>query len=295
MSDPNKSRSLIIDDLSQKKLKQIVIWIIVVVLLLWVGSGFGAYLLLDNWSDRGAFGDTFGFINVLFSGLAFVGIILAIILQSKELEYQRKELQQTRAEIRGQKEQLQAQNETLRRQNFESTLFQMLRLHHDIINAIDIEHGGWGREGFTDITEKGRDAFVYLFSVLAGRYSQSQIGEGLEKVDAEYEELYTEHQTDIGHYFRNLYNIIKFIDRKGPAQFEEKYVYTSLVRAQLSSHELLLLFYNSLSRFGRDKFKPLIEKYHLLKNMPLNEIIQPEHEAFYNSSAFKKPGTSQTK
>lgn len=55
-------------------------------------------------ADRGLFGDMFGAINSLFSGLAFVGIIYTIFLQQKELELQRKELKLTREELKRQAE-----------------------------------------------------------------------------------------------------------------------------------------------------------------------------------------------
>jgi hypothetical protein len=47
-------------------------------------------------SGPGTFGDSFGAINALFSGLAFAGIIYTIMLQKKELALQRKELADTR-------------------------------------------------------------------------------------------------------------------------------------------------------------------------------------------------------
>jgi len=99
-----------------------------------------------------------------------------------------------------------------------------------------------------------------------------------------YYEYYKRHQSDLGHYFRNLYHIIKFVDS---AEISNKKMYTSLVRAQLSSHELLLLFYNCLSTPGQ-KFKPFIEKYQLLKNMPSSDLIERSHKTMYNNSAYFK-------
>lgn len=40
-----------------------------------------------------------------------------------------------------------------------------------------------------------------------------------------------------------------------------------MVRATLSRYELIWLYYNSLSQYGKDKFKDLIEDYSLLKNI----------------------------
>lgn len=50
--------------------------------------------------DAGAFGDLFGGITALFSGLAFAGIIYTVILQTEELGYQRTELKLQREEMK---------------------------------------------------------------------------------------------------------------------------------------------------------------------------------------------------
>ncbi len=55
--------------------------------------------IFKDLSDRGSFGDMFGGINALFSGLAMAGVIIAIILQKTELILQREELELTRKEL----------------------------------------------------------------------------------------------------------------------------------------------------------------------------------------------------
>jgi uncharacterized membrane protein YciS (DUF1049 family) len=64
-----------------------------------ITAGFTIYYFFGSWSDRGTFGDMFGAVNTLFSGLAFAGVIYAIFLQRKELELQREELSLTRNEL----------------------------------------------------------------------------------------------------------------------------------------------------------------------------------------------------
>ncbi len=54
----------------------------------------------SKMTDRGLFGDMFGGINALFSGLAFLGVIYAIVLQREELKLQRSELEMTRRELK---------------------------------------------------------------------------------------------------------------------------------------------------------------------------------------------------
>ena len=49
-----------------------------------------------------------------------------------------------------------------------------------------------------------------------------------------------------------------------------------MIRAQLSDYELLWIFYNCLSENGLEKFKPLIEEYSLLKNLPQTKVHSVE-------------------
>ena len=74
----------------------------------------------------------------------------------------------------------------------------------------------------------------------------------------------------LDHYFRNLDQIIKFIDG---SPIPEPRRYTSLVRAQLSPAELILL--STMACVTAEKFKPLMEKYAMLEQLPAEESPQP--------------------
>ena len=71
---------------------------------LWVGVAF-----FPGWQERGQFGDLFGSVNALFSGLAFAGLIYAILLQRQELSLQRAELKLQREEMAASRAELAAQ------------------------------------------------------------------------------------------------------------------------------------------------------------------------------------------
>ena len=62
--------------------------------------------------------------------------------------------------------------------------------------------------------------------------------------------------------------------------------YMKLVRAQLSSAELFLLFYNGLSAYGRKEFWPFIVQYSLLEQVPKSDIT-PSHLGEYPEAAYK--------
>ena len=69
-------------------------------LLVWIGTVFTLWLLsaavivlsFQTWPERGQFGDTFGAVNSLFSGLAFAGVVLALLLQNHGLRQQLEEV-----------------------------------------------------------------------------------------------------------------------------------------------------------------------------------------------------------
>lgn len=74
--------------------------LILLVIIIWFLSTILIIFGLDNWSDRGTFGDLYGAVNALFSGLAFAGLIYTIVLQKRDLELQRNEIALNRAELK---------------------------------------------------------------------------------------------------------------------------------------------------------------------------------------------------
>lgn len=110
-----------------------------------------------------------------------------------------------------------------------------------------------------------------------------------------YNLIYFSLNTDFGHYYRNLYRIIKMIDEKEFVEdkienYKLQYSYTSIIRSQLSDDELHWLFFNCLSDKGNEKFKPLLEKYSFLKITKENQDhIFKFYKPFYMDSAFEKP------
>ena len=102
---------------------------IVMVLVLFLSNLCLVFLPYDE-NERGTFGDQFGAVNALFSGLAFAGLIYTIILQRhdlklqrRDLRLQREELALTRKEMEEQTAEFEKQNETLKIQRFENTFF----------------------------------------------------------------------------------------------------------------------------------------------------------------------------
>gem|GEM_PF-531031 len=81
----------------------------VIVFALWLAAPVVLNTYFADWPKIGQFGDLFGSVNALFSGLAFVALIYTIHLQRQELSLQRTELGLQREEMVASRGELAAQ------------------------------------------------------------------------------------------------------------------------------------------------------------------------------------------
>ncbi|MBW9274774.1 MAG: putative phage abortive infection protein [Candidatus Thiodiazotropha sp. (ex. Lucinisca nassula)] len=234
--------------------------------------------IVANHSKWGTMGDFFGgTLNPIFGFIGLFALLLTIAIQNKELANSTKELATSASALK-------EQSTSLKTQNFENTFFQMLRLHNDIVNDMFL-----GEPQSADKGLNGRDCFEEYYGRYKAHYNRSNAtvndsNDFLGIIEDGYKSFFSEQQADIGHYFRNLYTIIKFVNN---SDIENKKQYVSMVRAQLSSYELALLFYNCLWSVGRKKFKDLIEKYELLENMSVELLTNPKDQLpLYNKGAY---------
>ena len=108
-----------------------------------------------------------------------------------------------------------------------------------------------------------------------------------ELIIALYEFFYKKYKDILGHYCRFIYNIIKFAIEEREYYKDEKY-YIDFLRAQLSSCELGLLFYNALSKFsvenkGETKFYYWLNKYDFFENIDEDSLIIRNDHAYYDT------------
>jgi len=234
-----------------------------------------------DWSKWGPFGDMFGAVNSLFSALAFVALVAAILLQREELGLQREELVDTRKELKGQREQLRLQKDQMEVQNFENRFFQMVRLWNELRASMKSDmHNVTGAKYFQalvmpDIQKRIIDA-----------QSGSEQIDDSRCINAGVRSVFSTLGGGITNYMRLLYNIMKLIDQSG-IDFENQKFYSNVVRAQLTQAELVVVFYDGLSELGREKFKPLIQKYSLLKHLDQNDLVAQSHPGLYDPKAFE--------
>lgn len=270
--------------------------------------------LATNEAARGVFGDKFGAVNALFSGLAFTGLIWTLILQRQDLALQRQEIE--------------AQNITLNRQRFETTMFQLLGLHSSIVEKLVVK-SYTGREAFAFFIESMKSSVIEfrIFHALKklapqeryelhtnrtlaesalpkldGNEQKSLISDaaaGLNVIkkfestddsyhasiiNSAYSKAHEQSRDGLSHYFRNLYHIFKYID-DASIDAVEKNRYARIVRAQLSDDELLSIFYNCVAimdeeaklELGYPKMTYFAKKYNLFNNLNPYSLIHERH------------------
>jgi hypothetical protein len=176
--------------------------------------------VVDAPDWRGTFGDQFGAVNALFSGLAFAGLIYTIILQRRDLELQRndlklqrEELALSRKEMEEQTAEFEKQNKTLKIQRFENTFFNMLSQFQEVVNSLSVT----ARVNRENVEFVGREVFQTLFErALIYIPNPQKKGElvpnrGMKAVLDRHGldgYLNSEEPTLFDHYFRLLYRII---------------------------------------------------------------------------------------
>ena len=225
---------------------------LVICALLIINYHFVLWVTEQKLSTVGEFGDMFGAVNALFSGLAFVGVIIAIMMQSKELELQREELKQTREELKGQKEQLELQNETMQKQQFEHTFFQLLKLHNDH----EVE----------DLFSKINRVYTHLESNYGNPVFEDKKDDAKEVIETLIADMESSHA-----YLNVLHNLIMFVDK---SSITDKKFYVKLVKSEVSQAYLQLLYYFTIIPDGEKMFSALEKEYNLFENLDFDEVIR---------------------
>lgn len=102
-------------------------------------------------------------------------------------------------------------------------------------------------------------------------------------------ELFKGHNDQLGHYFRHLYQMVKFLALADPKVIseEDKNEYARIIRAELSDFEQVLLYYNAVSDRGSSwnstvgeeenniySRRGLISRFRLIKNIPGNILYR---------------------
>lgn len=259
----------------------------------------GSAALRDKTGDIEKLGNLGSFLQgttgSLWALAGFFIVFLAFLIQAIQFSEQRK--------------QFKIQTDSIARQNFESSFFQLLGLHNEIVLSMrDVDP----RKAGAEHEASGRDCFkrwyksfkteMWGFKVVRDMDGKEVIEKfPKDNVERYLAFNYEAHQAEFGHYFRNLYHLIKFVheaealkDADPNKEYANRRRYTSLVRATLSQYELFFLFYNCASPLGNEQFKPFVKIYELLENFNDADLLKPEEDwGFYKDETDKTIKTEE--
>ncbi|WP_017259139.1 putative phage abortive infection protein [Pedobacter arcticus] len=217
----------------------------------------------------------------------------ALNQQIKEFELQRNELEETRKVFT-------EQSITLKNQRFENTFFQLVNLHHELVDKLSFSITNNSLTRYIEKREVISSAFRSLNQhiqslneidnndgaggLITFDNPPTNVNEAQSRLnDAYYKFYYEDNKQILSHYFRNIYHIFKFIYLSKLIEDKEKQFYASVLRAQLSSEELFLLLYNSTQRgLGYPNFMFLIREFDLMQNFDFTLAFEyPYHKEIY--------------
>jgi hypothetical protein len=196
------------------------------------------------------------------------------------------------------------QKKDLEEERIERNTFNLLNMHNELVKSLTYYHvreipptyaGAFPTREV--VTDYGKLAISKHVNDLKEMFAKSSIYDLTKEDDILkiYYHAYQNNEASLGHYFRSLYHIILYIDNS-PISENHKKTLIKIVRSQLSVNELILLFFNGISKYGVSKnndkyFKHLIEKYALLEDIPepifktgSDKVLNPR--LFYLASAF---------
>jgi len=245
------------------------------------------------WTDSVSGFSTYfgGILTPILTFLTFMGLLITIILQQKELSLTRKELHISSTALT-------SQAATQEKQRFEDTFFALLNQHNLILASLNEA---------TMTTKQSTLDGIHLKCFTSDLYDEETNDHTL----AYAKKILEKSNHLIGHYFRVLYQLLKLIEtkcpgnevglefneeniRKIPISDEEKF-YANLIRSFLNYKITQLLAINCYCKTDNDsyyKYKLLITRYAFLEHMPFDadgetyHIILEESVEHYEKPAF---------
>lgn len=243
----------------------ILIWLAFILFILLVSNDMftNSFITLEK---LGVLGDSLNVLTSLFTGLAFSGVIISVILQTKELE-------EARIEFRGQKDALYKQQEEMKYQSFDTKFFQMIHLLNEIKKSLKISANNHIYSN-DDLFYFLKDKFERNIEMRYSNDHENSIHSiRFSYFKEEFNDFNIQYDTTFKYYFLNLYQIMKFIDSDIPNKSDSK-KYMNILRAQLSKNELILLCYNAIGiePYCGKGFKELIERYSFLEHLQYEDF-----------------------
>lgn len=227
--------------------------------------GFGYWEKIEEWAQTGDFFG--GILNPIFAFLSLILIAYTLMQNIKALRQSKIALELGNEELKLSRIDFSKTVEALEYQKFENRFFNMLSIHNEILNDIVFDTESiMPLHNPENYTGKKRTAFKAILLWINGE---------LEDLDplSLYEDLQEQANQVVGHYFRNLYEIIRTVDESN-INDDDKDKFICILSSQLSSDEISVLLFYCLSKENENKkLKELIVKYEMLKDLKCEPFL----------------------
>lgn len=233
----------------------------------------------DQVAFTGPFGDSFGALTSIFSGLTLAGLITTIFLQSSEMHQMQRDREK-------QEESLQRREKEIMNERFENTFFKLLEFYNQNINNIEIERGRTNELR----TYRGREAVAKFIPFTINKIDLEMATFCLLRLEGAYiDSLKSDYKDNIRSIIQSVDTLIRVVHN---SQIADKPLYFGFLRSQLTDSDsfLLLLFAHFDQRLK--SLKSLIEEYALLENLDEIKKDYAIKSGIYKTTAFGKEPTS---
>ena len=193
------------------------------------------------------------------------------------------------------------QTELSRLQQFETSFFSLLENQQKIVKSMIINDDSKvflsGGRNYNDRTGlkliaiylKGKleisNGYLFEGKRIYAKPQTDSITQWEALINQEYATVYQEYQVQLGHYFRHLYHIVKYV-KDGKIDNPQKYI--DIVQAQMSDDELFLTMMNVISNIGNKKFLPLTREFDFFENINATSVeVQSILRTFFPNSKIK--------
>jgi hypothetical protein len=235
--------------------------LIITPIIIWLLK-FHSYYISSDPNDWSIFANYIaGTVNVIITILGFIILILTF----------RKQIDDSNA---------QAHDAYV--SSFENTLFKLNEYNHFIKMNIEYSKSKIGLLAVNSFASEINQLYLEKANQLGDikdHYDQLQ-----KYIKETYPLFYREDFYKLGHWFRHLYHIYKYIDNS-KLNDDEKTFYAKMIRSEMSVEEMVLIGFNGMTIYG-EKFKNYIEKYELLHRLMNINYTRSVFISFYNQKAF---------
>lgn len=243
------------------------------------------YRLSHDTADWASFGDFFGGTVGPFIGFASIILLVETLkLQRRGLEEQREHLEATTREAA-------EQNRIILRQSFEQSFFTWLRDYKNSLDqvvfsshaqvSVDPPYVDFrdadlvGRKALERIAELlGSNLFndlyhrasPYGFKLLTNDEQEAEAARYRHAMSTTWIAIHNSESGSLRASIRTLYGLLRWIDGNEALTSQDKEHYTSIIKAQLTEPEMLMLYANGVTEKGAE-FAMLLAQYSLLSDL----------------------------